>query len=285
MYPNFTFTMVVLTRNHGDFINDCLSSLDLSLNDKIEILVVDIGSSDNTQKLVSEFALSRKRSIHLLAITDPPFTSVNALQVATRELTTDFFGIISGDDTVSRTYGSEVEHNIEQFGKDSVLNFVLSVTDESLSHLRFSKPRWTKVKPYNSALLYFENPGKSPGAVLPVRVLLKSKFMSIDPQCLIEDYPLWLCLNELVAFRKIGSGEVLYRQHSNSLSKSRLSIEFAWSIGYCLGLAESSTQSIIKRMLLRLGKGRWMKQVDPSMRHVVLEGVAAGIRFDWTIDE
>jgi glycosyltransferase involved in cell wall biosynthesis len=285
MYLNFEFTMIVLTRNHGEFINDCLSSLDLSLDDKIEIFVIDIGSSDNTQELVSKFALSRKRSIQLLAITNPPFTSVNALQIATRKLTTDFFGIISGDDTVSRTYGSEVEHSTEQFGKDSVLNFVLSVTDKSLSHWRFSKPRWTKIDPYNSALLYFENPGKSPGAVIPVRVLLNSKFMNIDPRCLIEDYPLWLCLNELVAFRKIGNGEVSYRQHSNSLSKSRLSSEFAWSIGYCLGLAESSTQSIIKRMLLRLGKSRWMKQVDPSMRHVVLEGVATGLQFDWTIDE
>ena len=108
--------------------------------------------------------------------------------------------------------------------------------------------------------------------------------MNIDPYCLIEDYPLWLCLNGLVTFKKIGDGEVLHRQHSNSLSKSRFNNEFAWSIGYCLGLAESSTQSIIKRMLLRLGKSRWMKQVDPSMRHVVLEGVACGLQFDWSIN-
>ena len=285
MYPEFTFTMVVLTRNHSDFISDCLSSLDLSLDDRIEILVVDIGSSDNTQELVSKFAIGRKRSIQQLAITNPPFTSVNALQIAAHKLTTDFFGIISGDDTVSRNYGRAVGHNTAQFGKKSVLNFVLSVSDESLNHLRFSKPRWTRLKPFNSALLYFENLGKSPGTVIPVQVLLQSKFMELNPRCLIEDYPLWLCLNELVAFRNIRGGEVLYRQHSNSLSRSRLSNEFAWSIGYCLGLAESSTKSIIKQTLLKLGKSRWIKQVDPSMHHVVLEGVAMGLQFDWTIDE
>jgi hypothetical protein len=111
-----------------------------------------------------------------------------------------------------------------------------------------------------------------------------SKFMNIDPRCLIEDYPLWLCLQELAHFKTIGNGEVLYRQHENSLSHSDLSWDYAWSIGYCMGLAKSSADNWLKHLLCSLGKRRWLKQIDPSMHGVVLDGVTCGLQFDWSIN-
>jgi glycosyltransferase involved in cell wall biosynthesis len=279
-----SLTFIVLARNHELYIHDCLRSLDSHLHPSTEIVFADLGSTDSTLISARGFLNQVSRKFKVVEFSGEKLTSTFGLQQLLPSITTQWVGIISGDDAITGQYVSVIEEAFSKAEINTVFNFVLQMTDTNLVPLRQAKPRWSRSALLNTLWMFFENPGKSPGSILPVQQIRNSKFMNIDSHCLIEDYPLWLCLNGSVTFKKIGDGEVLYRQHSQSLSRSEVSSDYAWSIGYCIGLSKSSADNWIEGILGSLGESRWLKQINPSMHHVVLEGVACGLQFDWSIN-
>ena len=281
---DYSLTFIVLAKNHELFIRDCLRSLDSYLHQSTEIVFVDLGSTDLTVNSARGFLNQVSRKFKVVEFSGEKLTSTFGLQQLLPSITTQWVGIISGDDAITGQYVSVIEAAFHKAETNTVFNFVLQMTDKNLVSLRQATPRWSRNAFLNTLWMFFENPGKSPGSILPVQQIRNSKFMNIDPYCLIEDYPLWLCLNGLVTFKKIGDGEVLHRQHTHSLSRSEASSDYAWSIGYCIGLSKSSADNWFKGILVSLGERRWLKQINPSMHHVVLEGVACGLQFDWSIN-
>ena len=280
-----SLTFIVLARNHQSFIHECLLSLDCSLRASSEIVFIDLGSTDSTVDFARSFFSQFDRKFRVIELKGERLTSTFGLQQILPSVDTEWVGIISGDDVITGNYLAVLEKAISKRARNAVFNFVLQMTDTNLIPLRQAKPRWTRSRFLNTLWMCFENPGKSPGSVLPVQQVRVSKFMNIDPRCLIEDYPLWLCLNKSVRFKKIGNGEVLYRQHAQSLSRSDVSSEYAWSIGYCIGLAKGSADNWLKGILGSAGKKRWLKQINPSLHHVVLDGVECGLKFDWSVND
>ena len=281
---DYSLTFIVLAKNHELFIRDCLRSLDSYLHQSTEIVFVDLGSTDLTVNSARGFLNQVSRKFKVVEFRGEKLTSTFGLQQLLPSITTQWVGIISGDDAITGQYVSVIEAAFHKAETNTVFNFVLQMTDKNLVSLRQATPRWSRNAFLNTLWMFFENPGKSPGSILPVQQIRNSKFMNIDPYCLIEDYPLWLCLNGLVTFKKIGDGEVLHRQHTHSLSRSEASSDYAWSIGYCIVLSKSSADNWFKVILVSLGERRWLKQINPSMHHVVLEGVACGLQFDWSIN-
>jgi len=283
-YPDYSLTFIVLAKNHEPFVYDCLYSLDSNLAPSTEIVFADLGSSDLTVNVATDFLNQVSRKSRVVEFTGETLTTTFGLQQLLPSITTQWVGIISGDDAITGQYVSVMKAVIRKAEVNTVFNFVLQMTDKNLAPLRKALPRWNRSALLNNLWMFFENPGTAPGSILPVKQILNSNFMNIDPNCLIEDYPLWLCLKDLVKFKKIGDGEVLYRQHSQSLSSSELNREYAWSIGYCIGLLKGSADNSTKGILVSLGEKRWRKKVNPSMHHVVLEGIACGLQFDWSMN-
>jgi glycosyltransferase involved in cell wall biosynthesis len=279
-----SLTFIVLARNHELFIHDCLRSLDSNLHPSTEIIFADLGSTDSTVVSARSFLNQVSRKFRIVEFSSEKLTSTFGLQQLLPSITTQWVGIISGDDAITDQYVSVFEASVLKAETNTVFNFVLQMTDKNLVPLRKATPRWTRSALLNTLWMTFENPGTSPGSIFPVQQVRNSKFMNIDPHCLIEDYPLWLCLNGSVTFKKIGDGEVLYRQHTQSLSRSEGSSDYAWSIGYSIGLSRSTADNWIKGILGSLGERRWLKRFNPSMRHIVLQGVACGLQFDWSIN-
>jgi glycosyltransferase involved in cell wall biosynthesis len=279
-----SLTFIVLARNHELFILDCLRSLDSYLHPSTELVFADLGSTDLTVDSARSYLKQVSRKFRVVEFSGENLTSTFGLQQLLPSITTQWVGMISGDDAITGQYVSVIEKALPKAKTNTVFNFVLQMTDLNLVPLRKATPRWSRSALLNTLWMFFENPGTSPGSIFPVQQIRNSKFMNIDPNCLIEDYPLWLCVNGSATFKKIGGGEVLYRQHAQSLSRSKVRSDYAWSIGYCIGLSKGSADNWIKGILVSLGERRWLKQINPSMHHVVLEGVACGLKFDWSIN-
>ena len=180
--------------------------------------------------------------------------------------------LLAADDALTAEYRSVIWEYVSGVTHPVVLNSSVILTDENLTPVGNADPRWTGCGWLDRLWLFFENPGKAPGSVIPRKTVIDSCFMNVDPRCLIEDFPLWLSLSDTAKFRRIRRPIVLYRQHQNSLSKQVQNRDFCWSIGYCIGFAETVADSLPERLLSRLGRRRWYQQSAVAMRHHVEDG-------------
>jgi glycosyltransferase involved in cell wall biosynthesis len=258
---SFDLTSVVLTRNHEAFLLDALESIEAQLPSDVEVIVVDIGSNDETVQLVHEYSHTATRQILLKSLDIPPFTTVHALQSLKGAIKTSWVSLLSGDDLLGDRYFEEVSHFVNSRDIFNVLNFQLCVVDQNLTFVRHSAPRWSSISWLDRLLMMYENPGKAPGALLPWRLLEDSAFMRFSPRCLIEDHLIWLSLRDAVHFSRSRRGKVLYRRHLDSLSSQSQNPELAWSLGYCSGVTQACCQSIPQRYAYRSGKSRWRAQI------------------------
>lgn len=271
-------SFVIICHNHEKYIEECILSVIETLPEPAKLIIVDSGSSDSTISQAMKVLSSRGREAIFLSTGNNPNTSVSALKVSLPHVSTKWFGILSGDDALLPEYGKNALNALNAWGDSVVLNFVQSMCDEKGNFLRKSKPRWTRWAKINKLLLILENPGKAPGAIIPIDLLRKSEFTSFSDEVLIEDYLLWTALVDTAKIRTVRTGGVLYRQHESSLSNARNSLAFAESIGYCMGLAERSAQTLLQKKLYRIGAHRWLRQVDRSLHPEVIAAQSKGSR-------
>ncbi len=271
-------TCVVIVLNHERFVCECLESIQREFDHSPEILVIDLGSMDATLSLTTQFLESYPGDSSIIVQPVKLRSSVGAIQTAARVAAGEFLMIISGDDYLGTDAGREALKCLGLVNQNCALNFRQVMFSDSSSLTRMSNPRWTSRGCVNQTLLFYENLGKAPGAIIPRNLVLRSIFMKMSPKCLVEDYPLWLSLRRTVTFHVINRGAVFYRQHDQSLSRRRSSPEYSWSLGYCIGMAESLASNVFEKVLARIGRGRWYRQVDKSMRQEVDRGRLAAKR-------
>jgi len=272
--------MLIISYHQEHFLADAVKSVRQSFSDQDEIVIAVLDSTakaiENIKSLLSEIALSA----HVAPFNTPPFTTVRVLHEMLPLMKSDSVVLLAADDALTGEYKSVMLDSLPNLKHPIVLNSTQILTDEELKPVGYAYPRWSTREWLNRLWLSFENPGKAPGSVIPRQAVLDSDFMNVDPRCLIEDFPLWLFLSDSAQFRHVSHPVVRYRQHANSLSGKAQNADFCWSIGYCVGLAEARATTLLERLLVRLGRRRWYRQTDPSMREAVERGRrSAAVRF------
>ena len=100
---NPLISVIIPCKNEEKYIKDCLNSLldQKDLNDKIEILVVDGMSTDDTRKIVSEISNQHPR---IKLINNPYFLTPNAMNIGIKESRGEFIAILGAHTKYSSDY-------------------------------------------------------------------------------------------------------------------------------------------------------------------------------------
>lgn len=270
------FTVVVLSRNHERFIFDCLNSINRELSDA-KVICADIGSQDNSydqgEKIAKECGLS-SRHIQLSEDT----RTLTALKKLESYIDTKYVILLSADDALGENYRTALNNVRKSNPHESVINFTSTLTDQNLRPLGSKKPTWGDTIEKNRKLLTFSNPGTAPGSVIPWYTLTKQIAWKNPPDILIEDYWIWWQLIDLVPFVNSDESNVLYRQHSNNVSKSTKDKSYSVSLGYVTALPNINAKNFLNKFFSFLLVVRWIRHLNVIVWKDFFAGYLSAIR-------
>jgi len=270
------FTIVILSRNHEDFILDCLQSVYRELSE-VKILWVDIGSSDNSFKkskdISKELGLN---TIHLQFLEDT--RTLKVLKGLEEYINTKYIILLSADDALGKNYREALSNITRINSREQVINFISMVSNQDLNPLFSKSPKWADKIQKNKRLLSYSNPGTAPGAVIPWRILVKNPDWKQPPNILIEDYWLWWQLIDQVPFINCKESHVLYRQHENNVTKNTKNKDYAYSLGYVSALPNIKALNFLNKLLSIFLIPRWIRHLNVSVWKDYVAGYISAIR-------
>lgn len=116
-----TLTISVAAYNAEKYINKCLNSfIETEVRDKLEVLVVDDGSSDNTGDIVKGYEERYPEIIRLISKENGGHGST--INRGILEATGKYFKIVDSDDWVEKEGLEDLVYNLEKVDADLVLN-------------------------------------------------------------------------------------------------------------------------------------------------------------------
>lgn len=119
----FTYSVVIPVYNAERYIAECLNSL-VSQKAKLEIIVVDDGSTDNSGKICDEFA-SRYNYIKVIHIENSG--PGNARNVGAAMASGDFLMFVDADDYISEDFFEKFEKSDSDFEADIIFFELIKV--------------------------------------------------------------------------------------------------------------------------------------------------------------
>ena len=271
MFSVDDLTLILFSRDHLPFVDQCLNSIHEEFGNKLKVLNVDVGSTDGTEKRIKQRAMElglslaqehRSREMKTLTVLKSLEGSVNS----------QFVVLLSADDLFGPGYGAALLSTLKELKRDSVLNFSLNETNAFLESKRLHVPRWTNSLQKNKRILSIMNPGTAAGCVIPFEKLKTlDKWQSV-PSILIEDYWLWWTLIEHVDFVNVISASAIYRKHGNNISGANKNLDYAYSLGFAAGLPWALNNSNLNRGLSLILIPRWGRHLAPSTWGYFLRG-------------
>lgn len=254
------FTVLILSRNHEQFMSDCLNSVNRELWDA-KILCVDIGSQDNSygqgEKIAKEFGLN-SRHVQLSKDTK----TLTALKKLESYIDTKYVILLSADDAFGYNYRIALNNVRKSNPHESVINFTSTLTDQNLIPLGSRKPYWRDNPEKNRTLLTFSNPGTAPGSVIPWFTLTKQIAWKNPPDILIEDYWIWWQLIDVVPFVNCLESSALYRQHQHNISKASKNEDYAYCLGYATAIPNIKAKNTYNKLLSVTLIFRWIRHLN-----------------------
>lgn len=125
-----TLTISVAAYNAEKYINKCLNSfIETDVRDKLEVLVVDDGSSDNTGDIVKEYEKRYPEIIRLISKENGGHGST--INRGILEATGRYFKIVDSDDWVEKEGLENLVYNLENTDVELVLNPYYEVSAKS----------------------------------------------------------------------------------------------------------------------------------------------------------
>lgn len=256
-------TLILFSRDHLPFVDQCLDSIHQEFGSSLKVLNVDVGSNDGTEKRIVRRAM--ELGISLSQELRPRDTkTLTVLKTLEDSIKSQFVVLLSADDLFAPGYGSALLLALADLKEDAVLNFSLIETNVLLEPIRLHAPRWSNSVEKNKRMLSFMNPGTAAGSVIPFQKLKTLEAWKSVPPILIEDYWLWWTLIEHVPFINVLSASAIYRKHGSNISGAKRNREYAYSLGFAAGLPRSISNSGLNRSLSLLLIPRWGRHLATS---------------------
>jgi glycosyltransferase involved in cell wall biosynthesis len=242
--------VAVTTYNSGEFVVETLESVFNQDFDKIELIISDDFSTDNTIAIVEEWIAQQRvqdrfDSIEFIKVPFNTGISSNCNRIL-NAAKSEFIKMIAGDDIL---YPNCLSDNMEFVKNNPNANIIFSKVE--IYKETFSKTNFVKTSPQNYPVEFM---GEEVTAQQQFKMLLVTDRIAFTPSFffrkqaivaiggynennkLIEDYPMWLTLTQqgekLYYFDKPTVG---YRAHSKSLSNSEAKTLF--KVSYKQGFA------------------------------------------------
>jgi teichuronic acid biosynthesis glycosyltransferase TuaG len=204
-------SVIIPTYNRNTLISDCVESILTQTYKPIEIIVVDDGSTDNTCTTLEE-RFGNKITLISIKHTGLPAAARNIGLKAARG---EFIAFCDSDDLWIETK-IEIQMKYMMAG---AINFVCSDAllmnekKQYLEHLKFRYEDPNKELLWNNFVI-------TSSVILSAKLLRSYNFNEDTTLRGYEDYALWLSLADKLKIQFIADPLVLYRRHSDSLSKA-----------------------------------------------------------------
>lgn len=166
-------TLGILTYNNGVFLPMLLESLKSQTDSEFKIIIINNGSTDNTISILENF--SKILENQDIRVTHNKFNSgsFRGLQQLLKQTTTDYLGIIHGDDLVKNDYVEVAKYYAKTNPQKAAFNIDLEQIDSEGKQI-FEPDLtsgWTNFRLINKLLVSGLNPGVMPGSILNVKLL------------------------------------------------------------------------------------------------------------------
>lgn len=263
-----TMSLILLSKNHAEFVEECIDSIYKELGSNVPIVNLDFESTDETAAKIESLASSYSMSLVSKSIS-PKTGTLSAILEAPIHKEVEHVILLSADDTFLPNYGSTLGTLALRELSPKVVNFGLLIGEDVESASKIKVPKWSQHSFINSLMLSVGNPGTAPGSVLPWQVLNEIRPSDFIKGNLIEDYPMWWFLQGKAEFLNIEKPLVFYRRHGGNLTKSRGNPDYAFSLGFNAGLPLKQ-KSLVLKLIGVLLFPKWIRHISVlSMRPYV----------------
>lgn len=196
-----TLTIVIPSYNVEKYIERCLDSfLNMEVLKELEILVINDGSTDQTQAIVQRYCNKYPSSIHLINKENGGHGS--GINVGIEHATGKYFKVVDGDDWVEKDNLPDYVRRLRKLSVDMVANDYTLVQDETfkvIEHRKVCKNTYHYGKEWGFAEAVNEN-------IIPLHAMtvstkiLKENSIRLDEHVFYEDaeymlYPIPFCKN------------------------------------------------------------------------------------------
>jgi glycosyltransferase involved in cell wall biosynthesis len=264
-------SVVLITRDHSDFILECLESIQREFSQTVPVFIVDVGSKDETLSIIEDFTEENFLTAKVIS-TKRELTPLDAFRVLIGHIETDYISVISGDDFFLNGYGALVNQISTERSGNVLVQFAHAVVDHQSKKIGERVPRWTSNPKLDRKKILYSNPGATAGSLLPWKILVEKCLDDKDFNTMIEDYYFSCKLISSVTFKTVKDEVVAYRHHPNNLMKNTSQVEYVLSLGICVRLAWNIAKNPIEKLTTLFLFFRWGRKVPMTCLPAMIRG-------------
>lgn len=209
---NGLVSIILPTFNSEKFLDDCLKSIVKQTYKKIELIVIDGLSSDDTLKIVKKY----NKFFPTKIIQKKTKNLAEALNLAIANSQGEYIARMDSDDIM---ISNRIEKQLNFFVKNK---FTGVLGTQAFRYKKYYlKPFLLHVNSdYLRLSIFFESPFVHPSVMLNREIFEKGNFYNESyDEC--EDFELWSKLSSFYDFKNIISFGILYRVHEQSASNKK----------------------------------------------------------------
>lgn len=227
MNPEPLVSVIIPAYNHEDYIEECLLSVINQTYKNIEIIIINDGSTDETEKEILKIIDSTDKEICYSSQENQGVCKT--LNIGLKAASGKYIAILASDDMWAT---HRIEKQVSHLEKHKHVGFVFSdskiIFDRKISNIKFSdyklKLNTLFTETNFSRNIYYDL--LTGNFICAATVLIRKEALEqvgeFDVNIDFEDYDMWLRLSKEYDASYIPEVLALYRMHGNNLSNDSL---------------------------------------------------------------